>query len=167
MSLESLYTDIILDHYRSPRQFGELEEVDLSVEGNNPLCGDELKLFLQFDGETVEKARWQGQGCAISQASTSMMADMLEGKTVEELREVALQFRSMMQDELDEEEIEELGDLQAIQGVVKFPIRIKCAVLPWNTLQEALLNRHKDVENLTYEEEMEEDEVPDQIPGQI
>lgn len=169
MSLEDLYTDIILDHYRNPRAFGDPdEEVQLHAEGNNPLCGDEIHLFMNFENGELTSIQWKGEGCAISQASASMMVRKVQDvQNVEDIEELINQFRRMMRKELDEEAIQELGDLQAVQGVTKFPIRIKCAVLAWNTLQEALLNRDEDSREISYEEEMDEDEVPDQIPGPL
>ncbi len=149
--LEDLYREIILDHYRSPRNKGELETPPATkVEGYNPLCGDEIVLYLLVDGDTVTDVKIGGQGCSISQSSASMMSAAIKGKTVDEVRTLVKAFKAMMsihETSLGgevEEEIEavdpsvKLGDLEALQGVVKFPVRIKCATLSWNTLTQAL-----------------------------
>jgi nitrogen fixation NifU-like protein len=150
--LEDLYREIILDHYRSPRNRGELETPPATKsEGFNPLCGDEVVLYLVVDDGVVVDVKIGGQGCSISQASTSMMSAAVKGKTVEEARKLISAFKALMsihesklegesdgtdlQDELDGVK---LGDLEALQGVVKFPVRIKCATLAWNTLQQGL-----------------------------
>ena len=150
--LEDLYREIILDHYRAPRNRGELP-VPLAhrVEGFNPLCGDEVILFLEVDDGVVSDVRTGGQGCSISQASTSMMSAAVKGKPVDEARTLIRAFKALMSihesklegDGSDGESSEgvenvRLGDLEALQGVVKFPVRIKCATLAWNTLQEGL-----------------------------
>ncbi len=144
--LEDLYREIILDHYRTPRNRGELEVPPaVMAEGHNPLCGDEITVFLQVDGEgddaVVTDVKVSGQGCSISQSSASMMTQAVKGKTVAEVRDTVRTFKRMMSlDEADDEGFEPvpLGDLEALQGVVKFPVRIKCATLSWNTLLQAL-----------------------------
>ena len=150
--LEDLYREIILDHYRSPRNRGELEAPPATKsEGFNPLCGDEVVLYLLVEDGKVTDVKIGGQGCSISQASTSMMSAAVKGKTVDEARKLISAFKALMsihesklegesdgtdlQDELDGVR---LGDLEALQGVVKFPVRIKCATLAWNTLQQGL-----------------------------
>ena len=140
--LEDLYREIILDHYRSPRNRGELETPPaVKALGHNPLCGDEITVFLQFDGDRVVDVKTSGQGCSISQSSASMMSAAVKGKTVDEVRALVHRFKSMMSIESDDPapavEVK-MGDLEALQGVVKFPVRIKCAVLAWNTLVEAM-----------------------------
>jgi len=152
--LEDLYREIILDHYRSPRNRGELP-VPLAhkVEGFNPLCGDEVVLYIDVDPETdaVRDVKIAGQGCSISQASTSMMSAAVKGKSLEETRQLIRAFKALMsihesklEGESDGSDLQaelegvRLGDLEALQGVVKFPVRIKCATLAWNTLQQAL-----------------------------
>ena len=152
--LEDLYREIILDHYRSPRNRGELPVPPAhKVEGFNPLCGDEVVLFIDVDSETdtVRDLKIAGQGCSISQASTSMMSAAVKGKSVAEARKLIRAFKALMS--IHESKLEgdgdgadlqaelegvRLGDLEALQGVVKFPVRIKCATLAWNTLQQAL-----------------------------
>ena len=151
--LEDLYREIILDHYRAPRNRGELPAPPATrVEGFNPLCGDEVVLFLEVGADgTVTDVKTAGQGCSISQASTSMMSAAIKGKSVDEARRLIRAFNALMSihesklegtDATDatEEALEgvRLGDLEALQGVVKFPVRIKCATLAWNTLQQGL-----------------------------
>ncbi len=145
--LDDLYREIILDHYRSPRNRGELDSPPaIESRGHNPLCGDEITLYLLVDGEgdaaTVADVKIGGQGCSISQSSASMMTQEIIGKPVAEARALIRRFRSMMG--IDDVDLQpgdddlDLGDLEALQGVVKFPVRIKCAVLGWNTLADAL-----------------------------
>ncbi|MEM9039098.1 MAG: Fe-S cluster assembly sulfur transfer protein SufU [Actinomycetota bacterium] len=145
--LEDLYREIILDHYRTPRNRGELDTPPATrIDGHNPLCGDEITLYLLIDGEgddaVVADINIGGQGCSISQSSASMMSQAVLGKPVSEARALLRRFKSMMG--IDDIELVEgdddvsLGDLEALQGVVKFPVRIKCAVLGWNTLANAL-----------------------------
>jgi nitrogen fixation NifU-like protein len=146
--LEDLYREIILDHYRSPRNRGELPVPPAHVEtGFNPLCGDEITVYLQLDGDCVTDIKLDGQGCSISQSSASMMSTAVKGKTLAEARAVIRTFKGLMSvhehrldgaaPEAPEPEVS-LGDLEALQGVVKFPVRIKCATLAWNTLIQAL-----------------------------
>ena len=150
--LEDLYREIILDHYRAPRNRGELEVPPAhQVEGFNPLCGDEVILYLDVANGMVADVKIAGQGCSISQASTSMMSAAVKGKSVAETRTITRAFKALMS--IHESKIggdEEvgataddlagvrLGDLEALQGVVKFPVRIKCATLAWNTLAQGL-----------------------------
>ncbi|MDG2114966.1 MAG: SUF system NifU family Fe-S cluster assembly protein [Actinomycetota bacterium] len=150
--LEDLYREIILDHYRNPRNRGELESPPAHrSEGFNPLCGDEVVVTFDLDGDTITDLKIGGQGCSISQASASMMSAAVKGKTIDEVREVTRAFKAMMS--IHEESIGAgddrhheptaqpdltLGDLEALRGVVKFPVRIKCATLSWNTLAGAL-----------------------------
>ena len=145
--LEDLYREIILDHYRSPRNRGELESPPaVESRGHNPLCGDEITLYLLVDGQgddaVVTDVKIGGQGCSISQSSASMMTQAVIGKSVGEARAMIRRFRSMMgledvESQPGDDDID-LGDLEALQGVVKFPVRIKCAVLGWSTLADAL-----------------------------
>jgi nitrogen fixation NifU-like protein len=148
--LEDLYREIILDHYRNPRNRGELEVPPAHrVEGFNPLCGDEIVVYLDVDDQgVVEDIRIGGQGCSISQSSASMMSAAVKGRTVDEVHDLTKAFKAMMSIhesslEGDDVELEEfpdvkLGDLEALRGVVKFPVRIKCATLSWNTLAQGL-----------------------------
>jgi len=151
--LEDLYREIILDHYRAPRNRGELPVPPAHrVEGFNPLCGDEVVLYLDVDDGVITDVKIAGQGCSISQASTSMMSAAVKGKPVADARTLTRAFKALMSiheqkiggdtDEVDAAADElagvRLGDLEALQGVVKFPVRIKCATLAWNTLQQGL-----------------------------
>lgn len=140
--LEDLYREIILDHYRSPRNRGELPPPANKAEGHNPLCGDEITVFVQVDGDVVSDVKVSGQGCSISQSSASMMSQAIKGKSLDEVRALVHRFKVMMSIEEDADDAAapavKLGDLEALQGVVKFPVRIKCATLAWNTLVEAL-----------------------------
>lgn len=143
-SLDELYRQVILDHYRNPRHRGSLPGPHVHADGVNPACGDEFSIDLQIEDGTIIDVAIQGQGCSISQASGSMMSDAVVGKTIEETRELTASFKLMMgivegDDPLDSEHPGAvLGDLEALQGVRKFPVRIKCADLPWTTLTEAL-----------------------------
>jgi nitrogen fixation NifU-like protein len=142
--LEDLYREIILDHYRTPRNRGELPTPPATVaQGHNPLCGDEITVYLQIDGDTVADVKVGGQGCSISQSSASMMSQAIKGRSVDEVKALVRRFKGMMSiddvvDEGDGAPAPELGDLEALRGVVKFPVRIKCATLAWNTLLDAL-----------------------------
>jgi len=152
--LEDLYREIILDHYRSPRNRGELPVPPArKAEGFNPLCGDEVVVYLDVDPgtQTVRDIKIAGQGCSISQASTSMMSSAVKGRTLDEVHRLIRAFKALMsihesklEGEPDGSELERelegvrLGDLEALQGVVKFPVRIKCATLAWNTLQQGI-----------------------------
>ena len=143
--LEDLYREIILDHYRTPRNRGELPPPAAHAVGHNPLCGDEIDVYLTVDGDTVTDVKVGGQGCSISQSSASMMSQAVKGRSIAEVRALVRRFKGMMSIEEEAPEGEtidqgniKLGDLEALQGVVKFPVRIKCATLAWNTLIEAL-----------------------------
>lgn len=140
MAVDELYKEIILDHYKSPRNKRELPGAGLTSSGNNPLCGDEITVFANVEDGTIIELTYQGAGCSISQSSASMMTEAAQGQTVEEAQQLADRFRSMMAGQLDPDEAT-FGDLVALKGVVKYPIRIKCAVLAWDTLQEALGDR--------------------------
>ncbi|HEX2049837.1 MAG TPA: SUF system NifU family Fe-S cluster assembly protein [Actinomycetota bacterium] len=137
MSLDDLYKEVILDHYREPRNKGRLDPHDVALERNNPLCGDELALFLRFDGDDVAGITFDGKGCSISLASASMMTEKVAGMTVKEAAALAESIKRMMAGE-GSADADELGDLVSLKGVVKYPVRIKCALLGWNTLLEAL-----------------------------
>jgi nitrogen fixation protein NifU and related proteins len=160
--LEDLYREIILDHYRSPRNRGELESPPARrIEGFNPLCGDEIVVTLEVDDEVVSDIKIAGTGCSISQSSASLMSAAVKGKPVPEVRELIRTFKGMMSihestlpstgsgadgpgggdvESLEPEviDVDALGELAALQGVVKFPVRIKCATLSWNTLAQGL-----------------------------
>ncbi|OGC76149.1 MAG: SUF system NifU family Fe-S cluster assembly protein [candidate division Zixibacteria bacterium RBG_16_50_21] len=136
---DDLYREIILDHYRNPRFKGELPAPALKAEGANPLCGDQVSIYLVVNGDVIEDLRIQVQGCSISAASTSMMAEAVKGKRMPEVEKLIDEFKGMMlQKNGTSVPAEQLGDLETLQGVKKYPVRIKCALLPWNTLIEAL-----------------------------
>jgi nitrogen fixation NifU-like protein len=137
LSLEELYKEVILDHYRAPRNKGRLDPHDIALERNNPLCGDEIELFLKFDGDSVEGIAFEGKGCSISQASASMMTEKIKGASTKDAQALAESIKRMMAGE-EEGDPKELDDLVSLKGVVKYPVRIKCALLGWNTLLEAL-----------------------------
>ncbi len=140
--LDELYESIILDHYRNPRHTDPLDSPDIDVEANNPFCGDEVHIQLDIEGDSVDGVSVSGQGCAISQSSASLLAEMLDGKSTEEAMEIVTLVRRMMRgDELTEEEQDELGDILALEGVKRFPVRIKCALLSWTALEDALQDR--------------------------
>jgi nitrogen fixation NifU-like protein len=142
--LEDLYREIILDHHRNPRNRGELPPPASHAVGHNPLCGDEIDVYLQVENGVVSDVKVGGQGCSISQSSASMMSQAVKGKPIDEVRALVRRFKGMMSipDEdgnpIEPDASVKLGDLEALQGVVKFPVRIKCATLAWNTLLEAL-----------------------------
>jgi nitrogen fixation protein NifU and related proteins len=136
MELNDLYRDVILDHNRRPRNFGGLEAADASVEGYNPLCGDRLTLRLKLDEETIKDIRFEGQGCAISTASASLMTEAVKGKTREEALQLFARVHELLTN--DAASAEELGKLGALSGVREYPARVKCASLCWHTLVSAL-----------------------------
>lgn len=137
LSLEELYKEVILDHYRAPRNKGRLDPHDISLERNNPLCGDEIEVFLRFDGDALEGVSFEGKGCSISLASASMMTEKVGRLSAKDAAAVAESIKRMMAGEEDGDP-NDLGDLVSLKGVVKYPVRIKCALLGWNTLLEAL-----------------------------
>ncbi len=140
--LLALYQEVILDHNKRPRNFGELEAADHRAEGNNPLCGDRLTVDLTLDSGRIVDVKFRGQGCAISTASASLMTEVVKGKTVEEADELFEEFHEMLTGDpsVPAEASSELGKLVVFAGVREFPIRVKCATLPWHTLQAALHN---------------------------
>jgi nitrogen fixation NifU-like protein len=136
MSLDDLYREVILDHYRNPRNKHGLESSTVDVTHNNPLCGDEITIHAIVSGDKVVDVTFEGQGCSISQASASMLTDLVKGKPLADVEKLIVEFRGMMAGKPADEEA--LGDLVALKGVVKYPVRIKCAVLAWDTLQEGV-----------------------------
>ena len=137
---DALYQELILDHNRKPKNFRVMDNADRSVEGHNPLCGDQLTLWLKMDGETIADVSFQGIGCAISKASASMMTATVKGKTRVEAEALFDKFHDLVTGKLDEAHQKELGSLRAFGGVSKFPLRVKCASLSWHTLKSALDN---------------------------
>jgi nitrogen fixation NifU-like protein len=136
LPLDELYREIILDHYKQPRNRGELDPHSARVEGNNPLCGDEIQLDVRLNDGQLEDLAFQGRGCSISQASASMMTEAVKAKPLDDVHQLIDIFKDMMRGQ--PVDTEELGDLEALEGVQKFPVRIKCALLAWTTLEEAL-----------------------------
>jgi nitrogen fixation NifU-like protein len=137
--LKALYQEVILDHNKNPRNFKKLEDADCSVEGYNPLCGDHYTIFLKMDGEVISEIAFIGSGCAISKASASVMSTVLKGKTRVEAEEWFEKFHHLVRGEMKGETgIDELGKLAAFSGVSEFPARVKCAILPWHTMKNAI-----------------------------
>jgi len=137
--LDELYKEIILDHYRAPRNSRLLDDPDAEVEAANPFCGDEITLHIKVADGKLENIGLACRGCSISQSSGSMMAEMVEGMPINEVKELMALFKGLMTgDELSDEEMERLEDLEALQGVQKFPVRVKCALLAWSALEDAL-----------------------------
>jgi nitrogen fixation NifU-like protein len=146
--LEDLYKEIIMDHYRSPRNRGELPTPPaVCTEGFNPLCGDQITVYIDVADGVLKDIKITGQGCSISQSSSSLMSAAVKGKTLEQVQKTIGTFKGLMTGheaaledgkEPDKVDVRALGELAALQGVVKFPVRIKCAVLAWNTLSQAL-----------------------------
>lgn len=141
--MEDLYQEIILDHNKRPRNFGPLKEATHRADGRNPLCGDELAVSLRLEGDRIEEARFQGQGCAISKASASLMTEAVTGKRTAAARELAERVCRGMAPEGRELVFEEVGDLAALSGVRRFPARVKCATLAWHALLGALEGRRE------------------------
>ena len=137
--LNDLYQEVILDHNKNPRNFREIENADKTADGNNPLCGDALRVYVQLEDDKVKDVAFKGSGCAISKASASMMTQIVKGKTREEAEVLFDEFHKMVTGELDiEKEENDLGKLKIFAGVLEFPARVKCASLSWHTLHAAL-----------------------------
>jgi nitrogen fixation NifU-like protein len=136
--IDELYQEILLDHYRRPRNFGPLPGADREADGHNPLCGDRVHVRVRLDGDRLAEIRFEGSGCAISTASASMMTEAVRGRTRAEVRERFERFRALVTGEGAAPAAEELGELAALAGVRAFPMRIKCATLAWHTLRAAL-----------------------------
>ena len=137
MELDSLYRDTVLDHFRSPRGSKPLDRIDVSRKGNNPVCGDKIELSLKMSGDHVEDIEVHCKGCAISVASASMLAELLPGKSKAEVLKLAEAFKQMMHGHPPPADLD-MGDLDALEGVKQFPVRIKCALLAWMTMIDAL-----------------------------
>jgi nitrogen fixation NifU-like protein len=135
MPLDDLYREIILDHYRNPRHRGNVDGATGRVEASNPLCGDQVCLSWRQDGDRISDIAFEGQGCSICMAATSMLCDTVTGQTTERARAIVDGFRGML---LEGRDGEDLGDVEALKGVAAFPVRIKCAILSWNALQQGL-----------------------------
>ena len=136
--LRDLYQEVILDHNRSPRNFGRLDDADLSADGHNPLCGDRLSVTVKLNGDRVSDVRFEGAGCAISKASASLMTEGVKGRTLDELPKLFDRFHRLVTDRTAPVDDAELGKLAVFAGVRDYPARVKCAVLAWHTLRAAL-----------------------------
>jgi nitrogen fixation NifU-like protein len=144
--LKALYQEVILDHNKNPRNFKKMEDADCSVEGYNPLCGDHYTIFLKINGDVITEITFQGSGCAISKASASVMSTLLKGKTRAEAEEWFEKFHHLVRGEMKGETgIDELGKLEAFAGVSEFPARVKCAILPWHTMKNAIEKKKETV----------------------
>ena len=137
MALDDIYKEVILDHYKSPRNKRDVPDATASCQKNNPLCGDDITVYVTTEDGKITDVAFQGAGCSISQSSASMMTEAVQGQDSEGALKLAADFRGMMAGDVEPDETE-FGDLIALKGVVKYPIRIKCAVLAWDVLQEAL-----------------------------
>jgi nitrogen fixation NifU-like protein len=137
----ALYQEMILDHYRRPRNKGTLEKPDASVEMKNPLCGDEIAVQVAFEGDSVRDLKFSGRGCSISQASASMMTQLVKGKSAEEIQQIWKLFRELMLGDPNAALDERLKSLRPLSGVARFPARVKCALLAWNALESAIAQR--------------------------
>ncbi len=137
--LDSLYREVILDHFKNPRNHGKVADPDVKIEGVNPLCGDQIELSFRLKDGKLDDIQVEGKGCSISQSSASMMTEALKGKTLEECSGLVKGFKRLMLENGTADELpEDLADLASLEGVKKFPARIKCAVLSWNTFLEGL-----------------------------
>ena len=136
--LNDLYQEVILEHNKNPRNFREIPDADSTADGNNPLCGDALRVYVDMEGDTVRDVSFKGSGCAISKASASMMTQVVKGKSKGEAEVLFDEFHRMVLGEMDEEEENHLGKLKIFAGVREFPARVKCASLSWHTLNAAL-----------------------------
>jgi nitrogen fixation protein NifU and related proteins len=139
--IAALYQELILDHYRKPRNKGKLERADATVEMRNPLCGDEVDLQVLFDGDKIGDLKFTGRGCSISQASASMMTQIIKGKSAAEIETIRTRFRDLIMGDMSAANDKSLGSLRALSGVSKFPARVKCALLAWNALETAIEER--------------------------
>lgn len=140
--LDDLYQEIILDHNRRPRNYGPMPDATHHADGHNPLCGDEVTVFVHLDGDTISNITFDGQGCAISKASASLMTTRLKGKPLSEAHKLMEEVRALLTGpEQENPDLEELGDLAALGGVRKFAVRVKCATLAWHTLEAALAGK--------------------------
>ncbi len=137
MALDEIYKEVILDHYKNPRNKREMPDAERSCSKNNPLCGDEITVFVHEEDGKVLDVSFVGQGCSISQASASMMTEAVSGRTLEDIGAITGQVRGMLTGDLEPEE-EAFGELAALKGVVRYPVRVKCAALAWDVLEEAL-----------------------------
>ncbi|MBN2701608.1 MAG: SUF system NifU family Fe-S cluster assembly protein [Methylothermaceae bacterium] len=143
--LRDLYQEVVFDHNRNPRNFRVIEDADHKIEGYNPLCGDRLTLYIKLDGDTIADISFQGQGCAISTASASLMTEIVKGKTLAEAEKLFDAFHKIVTGQSDDLKLEGLGKLAVLAGVRQYPSRIKCATLAWHSLESALKGEEKAV----------------------
>jgi nitrogen fixation NifU-like protein len=136
--LRELYQEVILDHNKAPRNFGGLEPHTHQAEGDNPLCGDHLTLYVNVDGDRISEIKFEGDGCAISKASASLMTEALTGKTIEEAKTLFHEVHDLVTDQNKTPDLDSLGKLAVLSGVNEFPLRVKCATLAWHTMLNAL-----------------------------
>ncbi len=142
--IEDLYQDLILDHSRTPRNFKKLEKYTQSAEGFNPLCGDKVTIYTQCEGDVLKEVSFQGSGCAISKASASILTTVIKNKKLDEIKNLFEKFHHMVTEGSgSQEDFKDLGKLSAFAGVKEFPIRVKCATLPWHTLKAALESKRE------------------------
>ena len=151
--IQNLYQEMILEHNRNPRNFKKLDSCSHHSHGINPLCGDDYHLYIKMEDNVIIDVGFEGQGCAISKSSGSLMSAAIKGKTAEEALSVKFAFMQLMKDELDLEGIKQLGKLKIFEGVKQFPVRVKCATLIWHALQDAL--DEKSLGQVTTENQME------------
>jgi nitrogen fixation protein NifU and related proteins len=142
--MKALYQQLILDHYKNPRNRGELEDRTVEVHMRNPTCGDEIKLQLRIENDQIVDLKFLGDGCSISQASVSMMSTILKGKGLDEAHQVARRFTGMMHGDEEAARDSTLGNLRSLAGVAKFPVRVKCALLGFDALQEAMKKQQEE-----------------------
>jgi len=146
VDLKSLYQEVIIDHNKNPRNYGELKNPDIEVDGYNPLCGDHYIIYVKFDNDKVAQITFKGSGCAISKASASIMTTMVKGKTKLEALELFEIFHKLVKGEnINSQDFEKLGRLEAFSEISEFPTRVKCAILPWHTLKNAIENKKQTV----------------------
>ncbi|KUP05140.1 nitrogen fixation protein NifU [Bacillus coahuilensis p1.1.43] len=136
-NLDTLYRQVIMDHYKNPRNKGSLDDSSLTIDMNNPTCGDRIHLTLKVEDGVVQDAKFDGEGCSISMASASMMTQVVKGKDIDTALKLSSIFSDMMQGKELSEDVD-LGDIEALQGVAKFPARIKCATLPWKAMEKGV-----------------------------
>jgi nitrogen fixation NifU-like protein len=142
--LDVLYRQVIMDHYKNPRNRGIIEDDSLTINMNNPTCGDRIQLTLKVENDMVVDAKFEGEGCSISMSSASMMTQAIKGKPIDEALELANAFSDMVQGkDIEVDEDLDLGDIEALSGVCKFPARIKCATLAWKAMEKALHEEDK------------------------
>jgi nitrogen fixation NifU-like protein len=138
---DELYKEIILEHYKSPKYKTKMEDADMQMEGVNRSCGDEIEIFIKLDGDIIKEASFSGIGCSISQASASMLTEVIRGRNIDDVKKLVKDFKGMLLENEEPDFPDELSDLEALQGVKQYPVRIKCAILSWNTLEQMLEKR--------------------------